>query len=67
MAGFDDLAIHEYVSRSPNITLEEGLAINPASRTVRWRPVRWRPGMCSSYSNAGPPVAAYIIGHRFWT
>lgn len=62
MAGFDDLAIHEYVSRSPNITPEESLAINPASRTVRWRP-----GMCSSYSNAGPPVTAYIIGHRFWT
>ena len=55
-AGFDDFEIHEYVSRSPNITLREGLAINPATRQVRWRP-----GMYSSYSNAGPPVAAYIV------
>jgi hypothetical protein len=63
-AGFDDLAIHEYVSRSPDITLREALAINPDSRTVRWRP-----GMYYSYSNAGPPVAAHILqkktGQRF--
>ncbi len=63
-AGFDDLEIHEYVSRSPDITLREGLAINPTSRDVRWRP-----GMYYSYSNAGPPVAAYIVqqqsGQRF--
>jgi CubicO group peptidase (beta-lactamase class C family) len=58
-AGFDDLHIHEYVSRSPDITLREGLAINPASRTVRWRP-----GLYYSYSNAGPPVAAYILQRR---
>lgn len=58
-AGFDDLAIHEYVSRSPDLSLREGLAINPASRTVRWRP-----GMYYSYSNAGPPVAAYILQRR---
>lgn len=55
-AGFDDLHIHEYVSRSPDITLREGLAINPDTRQVRWRP-----GMYFSYSNAGPPVAAYIV------
>lgn len=55
-AGFDNIEIHEYVSRSPNITLREGLAINPATRTARWRP-----GMYYSYSNAGPPVAAYIL------
>jgi CubicO group peptidase (beta-lactamase class C family) len=58
-AGFDDLEIHEYVSRSPDITLREGLAINPATRTVRWRP-----GMYFSYSNAGPPVAAYILQQK---
>ncbi|MFB6249877.1 MAG: serine hydrolase domain-containing protein [Salinibacter sp.] len=58
-AGFDDLHIHEYVSRSPEITLREGLAINPAPRTVRWRP-----GQFYSYSNAGPPVAAYIFQQR---
>lgn len=58
-AGFDDLHIHEYVSRSPDITLREGLAINPDSRTVRWRPGRYY-----SYSNAGPPVAAYILQQR---
>jgi Beta-lactamase class C and other penicillin binding proteins len=55
-AGFDDLHIHERVSRSPDITLQEGLAINPATRQARWRP-----GMYYSYSNAGPPVAAYIV------
>ena len=55
-AGFDDLEIHEYVSRSPDLSLREGLAINPASRTVRWRP-----GQYYSYSNAGPPVAAYVL------
>lgn len=63
-AGFDDLHIHEYVSRSPDLTLREGLAINPATRQVRWKP-----GMYYSYSNAGPPVAAYILqqktGQRF--
>ena len=63
-AGFDDLAIHEYVSRSPDLALQEGLAINPASRQARWRP-----GMYYSYSNAGPSVAAYIVqkqsGQRF--
>ena len=58
-AGFDDLALHEYVSRSPDLPLREGLAINPASRTVRWRP-----GTYYSYSNAGPPVAAYILQER---
>lgn len=63
-SGFDDLDIHEYASRSPDLTLEEGLAINPENREVRWRP-----GMYYSYSNAGPPVAAYILqqktGRRF--
>ncbi len=63
-AGFDDLDIHEYASRSPDLTLREGLAINPATREARWRP-----GMYYSYSNAGPPLAAYILqqktGRRF--
>jgi CubicO group peptidase (beta-lactamase class C family) len=58
-AGFDDLHIHEYVSRSPDISLREGLAINPATRTVRWLP-----GQYYSYSNAGPPVAAYVLQQR---
>ena len=58
-AGFDDLEIHEYVSRSPDLTLREGLAINPATRTVRWQP-----GMYDSYSNAGPPVAAYVLQQK---
>lgn len=58
-AGFDDLHVHEFVSRSPDLTLREGLAINPATREARWRP-----GMYYSYSNAGPPVAAYIIQKR---
>jgi CubicO group peptidase (beta-lactamase class C family) len=55
-AGFDDLEVPEYFSHSPDITLREGLAINPAARQVRWRP-----GVYYSYSNAGPPVAAYIV------
>jgi len=55
-AGFDDLHIHEYTSRSPDITIREGLAVNPDTRRVRWRP-----GLYYSYSNAGPPVAAYIV------
>lgn len=55
-AGFDDLHIHEYVSQSPDITIREGLAVNPDTRRVRWRP-----GTYYSYSNVGPPVAAYIV------
>ncbi len=58
-AGFDDLHIHEYVSRAPDLSLREGLALNPASRTVRWRP-----GLYASYSNAGPPLAAYSLQQR---
>ncbi|NBB73468.1 MAG: serine hydrolase, partial [Bacteroidetes bacterium] len=53
-AGFDDLHLHEYTSRAPRIPLREGLTVNPATRQVRWRP-----GLYYSYSNAGPPVAAY--------
>jgi CubicO group peptidase (beta-lactamase class C family) len=58
-SGFDDLEIHEYASQSSDITLQEGLAVNPATRRSRWRP-----GMYYSYSNAGPPVAAYLLQER---
>jgi hypothetical protein len=46
------------------LTLAEGLAVDPDSRTSRWRP-----GTFYSYSNAGPPVAAAVVekltGKRF--
>lgn len=57
-AGFDDLHLHEYTARAPDLPLREGLAVNPATRHVRWRP-----GLYYSYSNAGPPVAAYLVEH----
>jgi CubicO group peptidase (beta-lactamase class C family) len=64
-AGFDDLALCEYANNDPKpLTLAEGLAFHPASRTSRWRP-----GTRVSYSNSGPAVAAYVVekvsGKRF--
>ncbi len=63
--GFDDLALAEYASNDPKpLTLAEGLAFRPASRTCRWKP-----GSGFSYCNSGPAVAARIIervtGKRF--
>jgi CubicO group peptidase (beta-lactamase class C family) len=64
-AGFDDVLLCEYASNDPTpLTLAEGLALHPASRTSRWRP-----GTRVSYSNSGPAVAAYVVekvsGMRF--
>jgi len=63
--GFDDWAWKDYASSDPKpLTLREGLDFNPSTRVARWRP-----GSFMSYSNSGPPLAAYIVekisGQRF--
>jgi CubicO group peptidase (beta-lactamase class C family) len=55
-SGWDDLHFREYLDYPADMSLEDGLQINPQSRTSRWRP-----GLVSSYSNAGPSVAGRII------
>ncbi len=55
-AGFDDIHVNEYANGTPEISLSDGLAFNPKSRTVRWKP-----GHHFSYSNAGPSLAARIV------
>ena len=56
-AGFDDIHFREYAKvDDPEITLAAGLAYNPGSRVSRWRP-----GTHMSYSNSGPPIAAYVV------
>ena len=58
-SGFDDLALAEYASNDPRpLTLREGLALRPASRTSRWKP-----GSGFSYCNSGPAVAARVVEH----
>jgi CubicO group peptidase (beta-lactamase class C family) len=64
-AGWDDLAPREFAfNPMPELTLKEGLDFDPKSRTSRWRP-----GTRFSYSNSGPPAAAYVVekvtGQRF--
>jgi len=54
--GFDDLHYKELAYDDPEITLAEGLAINPKSRNSRWIP-----GTYMSYCNVGPAIAAYIV------
>ncbi|HEX6880683.1 MAG TPA: serine hydrolase, partial [Terriglobales bacterium] len=63
--GWDDLRFKEYASSDPKpLTLEEGLNIDPVSRTSRWKP-----GTRFSYCNSGPAVAAFLVqkitGQRF--
>lgn len=56
-AGFDDMHFNEmYKSGGPDLTLEQVLNVNPASRVVRWRP-----GTRMSYSNPGYTVAALVL------
>ncbi len=57
-AGFDDMHFNEMYNASgpPELPLEAVLKMNPASRTVRWKP-----GTRMSYSNPGYTVAAYLI------
>jgi CubicO group peptidase (beta-lactamase class C family) len=54
--GWDDLALRDYALNDSVITLRDGLAYNPQTRTSRWRP-----GTRVSYCNSGPPVAAYLV------
>jgi CubicO group peptidase (beta-lactamase class C family) len=54
--GWDDLALRDYAMSDSTLTLREGLAYNPDTRTSRWRP-----GTRVAYCNSGPPVAAYIV------
>ncbi len=55
--GWDDIHLAEYAHNEyPPTTLKEGLDYHPHSRTSRWVP-----GTRSSYCNAGPPVAAYVV------
>lgn len=53
--GWDDLALRDYATNDPALTLRAGLDANPKTRTARWRP-----GTRVSYCNTGPGVAAYI-------
>jgi CubicO group peptidase (beta-lactamase class C family) len=55
-AGFDDITVREYAANVPDISLRDALAFEPRPRSSRWRPGRFM-----SYSNAGPPLAAYAI------
>lgn len=55
-AGFDDISLREFGANVPGISLRDGLAFHPASRTSRWPPGRF-----FSYSNAGPPLAAFAV------
>ena len=57
-AGFDDMHFNEiYVlDDAPDLTLEQVLLRNPASRRVRWRP-----GTRMSYSNPGYAVAGLVL------
>jgi CubicO group peptidase (beta-lactamase class C family) len=64
-AGWDDLSLGEFaLNRMPEMTLKEGLDYHPRTRTSRWKP-----GTRYSYSNGGPPAAAYVVeritGQRF--
>lgn len=55
--GWGDWHLKEFASSDPKpLTLAEGLAVCPKSRTSRWPP-----GTRMSYCNSGPPVAAAII------
>ena len=55
--GWDDIHLPEYAHNEyPPTTLREGLDYHPHSRKSRWIP-----GTRSSYCNAGPPVAAYVV------
>jgi CubicO group peptidase (beta-lactamase class C family) len=55
-SGFDDIHLVEFGHRDAGITLRQGLDFHPHSRTSRWPP-----GTHFSYSNSGPPMAAYAI------
>jgi CubicO group peptidase (beta-lactamase class C family) len=56
-AGWDDWSLRVFASSDPTpLTLRQGLDLDSRGRTSRWRP-----GTRVSYTNWGPPVAAYIV------
>jgi CubicO group peptidase (beta-lactamase class C family) len=56
-AGLQDLTKEEFEHSDPGpISLEEGLAYHPQSRTVRWKP-----GLHAVYSNSGYGLAGYVL------
>jgi len=55
--GFDDIRFRDYAKvDDSDISLVDGLAYNPSSRSTRWRP-----GTHMSYCNSGPAIAAYVL------
>ena len=55
-AGFYDISMQEFLISDPDMSIAEGLAVNPANRISRWRP-----GTYASYANSGPPIAAHAV------
>jgi len=56
-AGWDDWSLRVFANSDPTpLTLRQGLDLDSQGRTSRWRP-----GTRVSYTNWGPPVAAYIV------
>lgn len=55
-AGSYDFSSREFLMSEPDMTIAEGLAVNPANRISRWRP-----GTYFSYANSGAPMAAHAI------
>ncbi len=51
--GWDDIQFSEYRGVAPEISLVDGLAINPKARVNRWKP-----GLYAVYNNAGPAALA---------
>jgi len=54
--GFYDIVNREYLINDPDISIVEGMAVNPIDRNSRWRP-----GTYPSYANEGPPIAAHAL------
>ena len=55
--GWDDIHLPQYAHNDPTpATLKEAIDFHPHSRKSRWQP-----GTRSSYCNAGPPIAAYVV------
>jgi CubicO group peptidase (beta-lactamase class C family) len=56
-SGFDDPSLRAYASSDPKpLRLDEGLALDSATRVSRWRP-----GTRYAYCNTGPAIVALII------
>jgi len=56
-SGWDDIHGAEWMSNDPTpLTSKQAMDLHPHTRISRWPP-----GTRRAYSNAGPPVAAYIV------